>query len=370
MDAGFIKEYAIGNHMISWMDPKSDKTVTMKIEYTTGGAALSPLAKGPDNKVYGTSNHPMHAYCYDPATEKLTNYGGLFYEKAGGGNICAYAVQDNVIGGAAYYGGKIHIFDTSKPIFLESDHQNQRNPKLVTEHKEIIRPRCAAAHIDKESFIFGGFGENGGTGGGLCIYNYKTGEDLLLQNDDLIKYHSTLSMDILPDGNLIAGTSIASPCGGKPKAKEAELYIMDWNTKKIIYRCVPVPNQFEISLLKADDKGLVHGITSGLIYFVYDPKNKQTLHTFSLDGFGPVVRDGLVKGEKNILYGVCQNAIYMIDTDTYQVRLLARPPVHITSGLAYIDNNLYFGGASLPSSVDGKTGGVKNSHLWRFTIEK
>jgi hypothetical protein len=366
VDPSFIKEYDIGNHEILWEDLDTHEMHSLRLEYVTQGAHLSPIAKGPDGRIYGTSNHPMHAYCYDPETEKLLHYGGKFYEKSGGGNICAYAVQGSVLGGVAYYGGKIHIFDTSKPIRIDTEDPDQRNPKLVAEHEEILRPRCAAAHIDKESFLFGGFGPNGGTGGGLCIYNYKTKEDCVIPNEELLIYHSTLAIEVLPDGNPIAGTTIESPCGGKPNAQEAELYILDWKTRKVIFRCVPVPGQREISLMKLDDRALLHGITSGLVYFVFDPLKKKTIHTAQLKGFGHPVRDGLVKGEDGLLYGLCQKAIYVINTKTFAVEKLAEPPVPVSSGMAYLNGVIYFSGPSYVDDPNKQPG--HSSHLWKYTV--
>ena len=367
-DASFIKHYNIGNNEVVYINPSTKESETIKLSYKTEGAGLSPMVAGPDGKVYGTSNHPMHSYSYDPKTDIISNYGGKFYQEAGGGNICAYAVQDNIIGGAAYYGGKIHIFDTSKPIYTgEETNGRVRNPRLVAKHKEIIRPRSAAAHIDKETFIFGGFGENGGTGGGLCIYNYKTGEDAVIKNEELLKYHSTLCMQVLDDGNLIAGTSTASPCGGTPKVKEAEIYILDWSTRKIIFSCVPIANQPEISLMQKDDNGIIHCITSGSVYFTFNPYIKKVEYIKELSGFGYVVRDGLVKGEKGVLYGLFTNTIYSINTDNNIVNKLAEPPVRVSCGMAYINGRIYFGGAAKESTY--KKEGSKDSHLWSYSVQ-
>ena len=204
-------------------------------------AHLSPIARGgqqnlepvitPYTPIVMTGNQLLH--CRKVLENRRRQYVRMPYKEA--------------FRAASYYGGKIHIFDTSKPIRIDTEDPDQRNPKLVAEHEEILRPRCAAAHIDKESFLFGGFGPNGGTGGGLCIYNYKTKEDCVIPNEELLIYHSTLAIEVLPDGNPIAGTTIESPCGGKPNAQEAELYILDWKTRKVIFRCVPVPGQREIS---------------------------------------------------------------------------------------------------------------------------
>ncbi len=363
-DASFIREYDLGHRELKFRHPATGQDVTLPLDYCNAGAALSPMVGGLDGKLHGTSNHPMHGYTYDPHTKRLTDLGGRFYQESGGGNICAYAVHGSVIGGAAYYGGKIHILDTSKPYCLDGGPSGTaRNPRLVATHKEILRPRCAAAHVDGETFIFGGFGENGGTGGGLCIYNIKTGVEIVLQNQDLLKYHSTLCMRVLANGDLVAGTSTDSPCGGTAKVPEAELYILDWESKTIRYRCVPVPGNPEIALMELDDRGLVHGITSGRVYFVFDSGKKRVLHRQLLpEDFGHVVRDGLLKGPDRLLYGLCSRAIYTINPEDFMARKLIEPLVPVGSGMALLAGRIYFSGTG-----DDNPSGCP-THLWSYEL--
>ena len=118
--------------------------------------------------------------------------------------------------------------------------------------------------------------------------------------------------------------------------------------------------------MKLDDRALLHGITSGLVYFVFDPLKKKTIHTAQLKGFGHPVRDGLVKGEDGLLYGLCQKAIYVINTKTFAVEKLAEPPVPVSSGMAYLNGVIYFSGPPYVDDPNKQPG--HSSHLWKYTV--
>ncbi len=295
------------------------------------------MVNGPDGKIYGTSNHPMHGYSFDPVSETVVNYGGNFYEDAGGGNVCAYAVLGNFIGGAAYYGGKVHILDTSKPF------KPGVNPKLVARHKEILRPRSAVANEKANCFVFGGFGENGSDGGGLYFYDLDKQEGRVLKNHEIIRYHNTMCMVIDKNGDLIGGTSTYAPCGGMPKVTQAKIYILDWKTKKVVEDYIPVKNAEEISLMKMDDKGFLHGFTSDSKYFVFDLEKKETVNLVDLSSYGRIVRDGLIKGDKGILYAVMSETVFSINTLNGEIKVLGKTESSITAGIALGSSGIYFG---------------------------
>ena len=226
-------------------------------------------------------------------------------------------------------------------------------PGIVAIHDEIHRPRSAAAHIDGKHMIFGGFAGYGDVGGGLCIYNCETGEDIFIENKDLLPYQSTLCIRTLANGDLICGTSVETPGGAHPKVSEGELYRLDWKTKEVIYHVAPIPQAREISLMEIDKAQRLHCITSKSIYFVFDLEEKKVLHKHDLSKYGQVVRDGLKIGNGNKIYGLLSKAIYTIDIDTFSVNILSEPNVAITSGMAIIDDRIYFGA---------------DRHLWSYNI--
>lgn len=351
IDSVIIKSIDLAEHELVYMNPITRKRTVLNLNYETEGANLSPIVAAHDGKLYGTSNHPLHFFSYDPKLASLTDFGGRAIEKGGGGNICAYAVQGSILAGAAYSGGFLHLFDTLKPVNMEPG--ENRNPALKTIHEEIHRPRCAVAHTDGQNIIYGGFAGYGKVGGALCIYNIATEQDTLIRNEALLPYQSTMCMRVLKNGNIIAGTSVNSPGGAKPKVNEAEIYIMDWQTRELIYHAVPIEREPEISLMEIDNNQLVHCLTSKSFYFVIDPESKDIVCSFDLSGYGEIVRDGLTKWEDGKIYGAFSKAVFAVDPETFKFSLLSIPPVGITAGIGIVDGRLYFG---------------SGSHLWSYQL--
>ncbi|TMV44924.1 hypothetical protein FE783_30850 [Paenibacillus mesophilus] len=332
-----LLRYSLPDKEAVVMNETCGRELLLPLSYESEGADLSPLAAGPDGNLYGTSNHPLHLYRYDPQADVLQDLGGRWTEK--NGNICAYAIQGNWIAGAAYAGGHVFIIDTSRPFHQEPG--EAENPRLVASVPEIYRPRCALAHPDGEHVIFGGYGNYGVVGGGLYIRNLADRTEQVLTPDRLIRHHSTMCIVPLPGGDLLCGTSVEAPGGGKPKDTEGRLYRLDWRTKEVVYSEAPIPGAREIALMEIDSAGLVHAFTDKL-YFVYDPQARRVLRQEEIAALGGLVRQGLVKSEAGRIYGLRGQAIFTIDTDTCRLVCLLKPPHKITSGLALLNDRLYY----------------------------
>jgi len=325
----------------------------IRLAYESDGANLSPITRGPDGRIYGTSNHPLQLYAYDPATDTVTNYGGRAIERGDGGNICAYAAQGPILAGAVYAGGHLHLIDTSRPFSCAKDAQI-RNPRLVASHPEVHRPRCALAHADGEHILYGGFPGYGAVGGGLGIYNIVTGADEVIPNDRLVPDQSTLALTQLPDGRIIGGTSIETPGGAEPKATVAELYLFDWSERKAVKRWIPVPGAREISHLKAYSTRTVAGITNDSFLFSFDIEKEVIHRAIDLSPLGTVVRDGLLLTDEGELIGALSGGLFKVDLHSFTLSGVWRAPHPITAGLAYQDGRVYYGTGSELCSIHVK----------------
>ena len=349
---------------------------TIKLQYTSEGAALSPIFLGPNDTIYGTSNHPLHFYTYEPDEQadvrgcrdhysaKINNMGPKVIQHGAGGNLAAYATQGNILAGAAYPGGRLHLFDTSQPIQLKDSNSSGicfeplksqlRNPICVTEHLEIHRPRCAVALRDGEHIAYGGFPGYGMVGGGLCIYHLPSSKDLLIQHTELVPDQSTVALAEAPDGCLIGGTSIETPGGAEPLTKTAAIYALDWQNRTILKSWQLRENIREYSLLLIDYRGWIHTLTSCSTYFVWDPVSESIFHEENLSAWGSIVRQGWqLDEEKDCIYGVLSNAIFKIPLDSMRPERLAIPPSTITSGFVKRKHQLFF---------------TISTHLWSYTL--
>lgn len=336
-----LVSFSLSEKEVTLYNRSTDRNESFPVRYKSRGATLSTLIAGPDGSVYGTSNHPLHLYRYDPTEALPVDFGGALVEQGGGGNIAAYAVQGSIIAGAAYAGGNLHLIDTSRPF--ETENIRLRNPKLVATHPEVHRPRCSLAYPDGEHVIFGGYPGYGAVGGGLCIFNVVSFEDELIPNEALIPYHSTTCLEVLANGDLLGGTSVEAPGGAASKETEGKLYTLSWQNRQVTHSFVPVRGAREISLMIMDDKQRAHGLTSDKRYFVCDTNSLDVLHIADVSSCGAVVRNGFVKDADGTIYGVTQQAIFIVDTDRFAFRLIAKPPKPITAGLALLGRSLFFG---------------------------
>jgi len=229
------------------------------------------------------------------------------------------------------------------------------NPRILAQWKrDICRPRTALAHPDGKHVMMAGFAGYGLCGGGIGIYNLDTGEAQLLTADaDLLPGHSPTTLKALPNGDLVGGTSIEAPGGGHPTAREAELFILDWKSRKMVFRTVPVPGDARVSSIQVHGNGKVFGLCASATLFVFDPATRKVVFSQDLRGSGGVPRHALLLGPKGKLYAMLGDAILSICPTTFEHRALSRTPVRVTAGGACVNGRLWFAG---------------RSHVWSYRI--
>lgn len=320
------------------------------IDYESEGAYISSIAVGPKNLLYGSSSHPMHMFVYDPGTGKLEDWGGI--ERVDGGNFCAMATVGQYLFGAAYAGGWLYRYDSTKAWNGETG--DDPNPTVVAQFEtDIARPRACITHPDGRHVIMAGYMGYGLRGGGVGIYNVQTGESQLLKHTEVIPDQSTIALVALPDGNVVGGTSVITPGGGHPTEKEGVLYILDWSTRKVVFRTVPVPGANAISSLAVGPDRLVYGVASNSEFFAFDPQKREIIHRANLAEYGGLPRPALINAEDGRVLGIMSKAVVQFEPGTFAVEKLAETPVTVTAGAAVLQGRLYF---------------ASGSHLWSYKL--
>ncbi|WJH35115.1 hypothetical protein N6H14_03090 [Paenibacillus sp. CC-CFT747] len=119
----------------------------------------------------------------------------------------------------------------------------------------------------------------------------------LLPHTDLVPHQSTVALAALSNGDVIGGTSIETPGGGVPAARQGAVYRLDWRSRKTAAVWYPVPGAREVSQLVTDSRDLVHGLTSDSVYFVMEADTGRVRQQTDLSAWGGVVRQGLVAAE-------------------------------------------------------------------------
>jgi hypothetical protein len=312
-------------------------------DYESNGAAISSLVAGPDGKVYGSTNHPMHFFAFDTgaaqAASTLHDFGPI--KEVGGGNFPAFAVSGKFVVGASYGLGATYEFDTSRPWQIAPDGQTI-NPRLLGKFKEVTRPR-AALTLPNGDAIFGGYGAYGVTGGGLVVYDASAKTASVIPPEKLLLGQSIVALRLLDDKTVVGTTSIEAPGGGHVIAKEAELFLMDAATKEVTFRTAPVAGANAIYGLEIGRDGKIFGLTSTSQFFLFDPQTKSVVHRADWKSWGAPFNPGspLWRGADGNVYATLGKNLLQIQDD-FSAQKIGELPAPISAGGVLLNGRFYF----------------------------
>lgn len=344
-DGRRVRAYDLEQKWLEVEGPQEGAIKRIEFDYQSEGTYLRVLAGGPDGLIWGSSAHPSFAVTFDPAT-------GRFDIKPGHQAYKSIAFQGKYVMGNEYTGGKLWLYDTSRP-WTGPGQAETDNPRLMAQYAPDINvPVGALAHPDGRHLLMSGEPGYGYLGGGIGIYDLETGESILLRHTELVPDHSVQAMAALPNGDVICGTTIAGGHGTRATATEAVLFILDWKSRQVSYRTVPVPGSPSIAALYVADRGLVYGLASPATFFVFDPVAKRVVQSEAFADWGaPVFGSQLVPDGQGNLYTVLSRAVVRVRMEPFSVEKLDTPPQAITGGTALMGGRVYF-------SV--------GSHLWSY----
>ena len=324
-----------------------------RFNYQSEGANIASVGLAPSDKICGSTSHTMRFFTYEPATDELIDHGGV--PAIGDGQFAAITHMGDYVYGTEYAGGRMWQVDLQKPWqpTAEGDEQNPR--PLAQWRRDIMRPRTILAHPDGKHVLMAGYAVDGLIGGGIGIYNLETEEaSLLTAQDDLFPGQGCMTMEALPNGNVIGGTDVTSDWA-EQVATEAELFILDWETKKVIFHTVPVPNDVSIEGIEVGPDGMVYGLSGKATFFVFDPEKQTVVHSESFSEYGRVPHHSLHAGDDGYIYALMTRGIVRITPGTFEHIKLATPPTGVNRGGVLHNGVLYYGAGT---------------HLWSYEIPK
>ncbi len=326
-------------------NPESGESVELKFDYTSEGAHIMGIAVAPDGTLSGGTAFPMRFFSYNPETDEWINRASYHQW-----NTVARQGDRFFVGG--YGGGFLLEWDPAKEWVPTKKGKKRCNPLYLTECSPAIhRPHDLLAHPNGEWLVLSGTPGYGRTGGGLLFWNRDTGEETVIEHSDLLPEHSTESLAVLPDGKIVGGSTTRAGTGGEIKADQAELYILDLETKKIEWHTPLFPGVQGYTDLYTTPEGLVYGVADQKIFFVFDSSKKEVVHQHELlKDFGRTTsqqgpRVFVSDGEGN-LYMLFRKGVAQVDTQSYEISMLAESPVSIGPGGDYLNGRIYFGSGS------------------------
>jgi hypothetical protein len=368
-DGAKLKSCDLTERKLTVLDAKSKTPRTMSFDYTSDGAIVMGAIACPDGTITGGTTFPMRCFVYDPKTDKITN-------RIAHGQWNTTATRGTHLFAGGYPGGYLLDWNTTKPWDNTNPKNKNSNPAILTPSSDpdLHRPTHLFATLDGKTVIMAGTPQYGYTGGGLLFWDRESNKPTLLHDTDIIPDQSTESFVPLPadaksgDGRsgekILAGTTTSPGTGGIKKATEAQLYLMDLATRKIEWHAAVLPGAQEYTDLAVAPNGMVYGIADAKTFFVFDPAARKVVYQHKTDkDLGPsagqqgpraFVRDP--KGsDDHATYALFRNGIVQIDPKSYELKLLAKPPVPIEAGGDYLDGRIYF---------------VIGSHLWSYALAK
>jgi dienelactone hydrolase len=318
----------------------------VRFSYESNGPRMSSLAQGPDGAIYGSTNHPMHFWKYDPGAEMFLDFGGI--PEVGGGNFPNLVAVGNSLVGPTYPSGAVYAFDTTREWNL-ADAENP-NPRPLGAHAEVARPRAVLLLQDGQTVVVSGFPGYGHTGGGMVFYDIEKGTSRVLSSEDLLVGHSAVALLQLEDGTLLAGTSTEAPGGGRRLAQESVLYHMDPRTRAIQAKTTVGADINSLEVLR---DGRVVGVTPQTLFF-YDPQVREVQSQVDIAAWGRPINHGqsLVRDPDGGVYLVLSKSISRVQPDGRVVQLTKLPQT-ARAGSVILDGHLYY---------------ASGSEIWRYEL--
>ena len=336
-----------------YVDVREAGTVRrLDIDFESAGSHILSIAKGPDGRIHGSTGHPLRFYTYDVQADTFIHRG--LWDLSG--HLNALSVQGRKIYCGEYSGGRLWEYDPFLP-WADRAPENPNPRVLISVSPTIIRPHALLAHPDGRRLIMTGTPGYGLTGGGMLIWDTESESHTLLTHEDLIPDHSTVSLAATPGGNIVGGTTISPGTGGEALAKEAELYILDPDEGRVLFREAVVPGASEIRDMLTGPDGLIYGLADGSAFFVFDPESREVVHFESKLPYGDLAGQQapriLATGPDDRIYALFRNAIVRIEPGSFEHVQVGEPPVNANAGIVLHEGRLYF---------------THSSEVWSFRV--
>jgi hypothetical protein len=332
--------------------PRTKERHEVAFDYESDGAHAMGVALAPDGTICGGTAFPMRFFSYDPAADTLTNRPAY-----GQWNTVARHRDRFFVGG--YPGGFLLEWDPSQP-WVNTDKKNANsNPRYLTEAQPAVyRPHRLLPLIDGNTVVMGGTPAYGHTGGGLLFWNRENGSHEIRTDAQLVADQSTISLIELADGQLLGGTTTGPGTGGEKKATVAELYLLDPASRSITWRQPLLPGVQIYNDLHLAGESRIYGVADARTFFVLDLETRAIVHQQPIDpSFGPAAHAQgprlFIPVPDGPMLLLCTGAIVEVVPQSYDLKLLAKPPVPITAGGDIRDGVVYF---------------LSGSHLASYTL--
>ena len=344
-DGKVLKSCDLINRTMTVENPATGETKNLTFDYTSEGAHIMGVAAASDGTICGGTAFPMRFFSYNPETDEWVNRASY-----GQWNTVARQGDRFFVGG--YGGGFLLEWDPAREWVATEKGNEASNPRFLTQCTPTIhRPHDLLAHPDGKTLVLAGTPGYGYTGGGLLFWDRETKSQALIEHTDILPDQSTLSLVALPEGKLLGGATTSAGTGGEQLVGEAELYIMDMETKEVLWHEAVFPGVQGYTDLCLASKGLVYGVADQKRFFIFDPEARLVVFDRDLEAeFGLTTSQQgprvFVTDPDGVVYLLFKKGVARIDAETHAITMLAESPVEIGPGGDFHNGRIYFGSGS------------------------
>ena len=320
---------------LSLTDIKTGEETLLQTDY--GGKPLKIFCVGPERggKVWGGTLFPAMTYSYDIATGEITDHGRI---ATGSHQIYDIINLPQGLLMGSYFGAWMDLWDPDKPL------EQGVNPYRFERNPTQERPIQWAMGPDGCAYV-GTVPSKGRLGGALVRTN--PADRSIKWWDNIVANQSIMYCAPVPaTGEMFCVTSIGGGSSAKATEKEACAFLWDCAGEKIVHTARPIPGATGYGRVVTAKNGIVYGL-AGAQYYAFDPVKRETVFVGDLPVKGayfPGLSDEPV-GEKGLIYGLGEDAVFAIDPADHSAKIIARHEsikgvhgFHVTA-----DGVLYYG---------------------------
>ncbi len=346
-DGTQLADFNLAQRFLTVFNPKIHEKKKISFDYKSEGANIVSVATCPDKTICGGVWFPMYFFRYSPGNHDWMRHAAY-------GQFNTLGRNDTRLYVGGYPEGFLLEWNPKREWTGTVKGKRDSNPLCLATAEPIMnRPHKLLVHPGGRWIIVAGTPGYGYTGGGLLFWDTKTQTSEIMKDIDILPDQSTYSLVALPKNKLLGGSTVHPGTGGERKAKQAELYILDMDTRKIDWRGPVFPGAQTYTDLYRVKNGMVFGIVDCRRLFVFDPARRKVVYEDDLPAkYGSLSSGGqqgprvFISGPDKTVYVLMRKAIARLDQDTYQLKILAESPVIIESGGDYLEGRIYFGSGS------------------------
>lgn len=352
-DGIYVNNLDLQSKTLTLTNSKGLLNKTINFSYKTEGAYIMSVAADPEGRITGGTTFPHNAFVYSPKSNSFLKSIRSSYQW----NTLVRHGEHIYIG--AYPKGVLLEWLPGKEWNDDSLNIEDHLPRYCTSSDPLIhRPHDLVVDKYRQTIILAGTPDYGVTGGGLLFWNIEKNASETFNVSDFIPHQSVRSLAVLNDNLLLGGTTTAAGTGGLKIADEAELFIMNSDSKKIVWSAALIPGVKEYTDLIVTVNGLVYGLSDRSIFFVFDPETRSIIKIEDTRRFGMVCSQqgqrAFVIDDQGRCYILFSTGIAMVDNEM-NIQWVEKTPAPITAGGDFSNGRIYY---------------ASGSHLYSCKIDK